>query len=286
MNAPGDQLAADSAETVDRSRKEREGVDGRYMVPGLTRGLLLLEAFSADRPALTLIELSEWIGLPRSSVYRLVYTLSELGFLVRDPATKAYRLGARVLNLGFAYLSSQELVDLARPHLEALRDRINCSAHLAVLDGREIVYLARIPDRRALTSRIQLGARLPAHATTMGRAILAFLPSDEVRRIFAGSTLDAYSDATARDVDALIAQLARDRAHGYVVSRSGYEPGIASVAAPIFRTGQTVAGAINITTPEPTLEGEELETDYKDAVVETAATICRWLGHGAQGPDG
>lgn len=282
MSLPPDQLTPSVGAGAGLSRRTPGEADGRYIVPGLSRGLAVLEAFGAERPALTLMELSRRVGLPRSSVYRLAYTLSELGFLVRDPGTKTYRLGARVLNLGFAYLSSQELVDVARPHLEALRDRTNSAAHLAVLDGREIVYLARLSDQRALTSRIQVGTRLPAHATTMGRAILAFTPPDEVRPIFAGASLRKYSEATAADVDQLEVQLRGDRARGYVVSRSGFEPGIASVAAPIFRPVQSVAGAINITTPEAALQGEELETRYKDAVVEAAAAISRWLGHGRQ----
>ena len=101
--------------------------DSRYIVPALSRGLVLLEAFSAERPTLTLSELSKAVGLSRSSTYRLVYTLEDMGFLLRDEGTKNYRLGTRILALGFAYLASQELVEIAQPHLETLRDRTNCS---------------------------------------------------------------------------------------------------------------------------------------------------------------
>jgi len=253
--------------------------DERYMVPGLARGLAMLAAFTAERRQLSLADLARAVGLTRSSAFRIAYTLAELGYLVRDEASKSYRLGPRVLGLGFAYLASIEIVEIAQPHLVALRDRTQCSAHLAVLDGAEIVYVARHADQKALTSHIQVGSRLPAHATSMGRAILSQLSADDVRARFKGLPLEAFSKVTATTLDDLIAQLARDRAQGYVLSRSNFERGIASVAAPIFDAQGAVTAAINITTPESTLTGDDLETWIRDAVVETAATISEWLGH-------
>jgi DNA-binding IclR family transcriptional regulator len=251
--------------------------DERYMAPALGRGLALLECFGPEKPALGLAELARQLGITRSSCFRLAYTLAELGFLVRDDARKAYRLGPRVLSLGFAYLASQSLVEVARPHLEALRDGTNCAAHLGVLDGTEVVYLARHPDKKALTSRIQVGARLPAHATSMGRVLLASLPPEEVRRRYNGRALRAFTAQTATTLDALLARLAEDRARGYVVSRAAFEPGIASVAAPVFGMDGRAAAAINVSTPEATLRGRALETTIKDAVVATAAAISQWL---------
>ena len=254
-------------------------LDERYLVPALARGLALLECFGAGREELSLVELARGIGMTRSAAYRLVYTLAELGFLARNPERKSYRLGPRVLNLGFAYLASQELAEIARPHLEALRDRTDCSAHLAVLDGTEIVYIARYADKKALTSRISVGTRFPAHATSMGRAILAQLPADEVRRRFNGRALARFSAATPTTLKALLATLEADRARGHIVSRSNFEAGIASVAAPVFDADGAVVGAINISTPEATVPGNALETTIKDQVVHTAKTISEWLGH-------
>ena len=253
--------------------------DSRYIVPALSRGLALLEAFSAERPSLTLSELSKAVGLSRSSTYRLVYTLEDMGFLLRDKGSKSYRLGTRILGLGFAYLASQELVELARPHLEALRDRTNCSAHLGVVEGTELIYVVRVPDRKALTSHIRVGSRLAAHATSMGRAILSHLPESEIRRRFAGVPLQAFTSHTATDVESLIALLEADRARGYILSRSAFAEGIASVAAPVRDADGEVVAAINISTPEATLKGDELETTLKDAVLDTARTISHWLGY-------
>jgi DNA-binding IclR family transcriptional regulator len=157
------------------------GADERYMVPGLARGLAMLSAFTAETPQLSLADLARAVGLTRSSAFRIAYTLAELGYLVRDEATKSYRLGPRVLGLGFAFLSSIEIVEVAQPHLMALRDRTQCSAHLAILDGTEIVYVARHAVQKALTSHVQVGSRLPAHATSMGRALLSQLSADDDR---------------------------------------------------------------------------------------------------------
>lgn len=254
-------------------------IDERYMVPALARGLALLEAFGPEKPALTLVEMAKAIGTTRSSAYRLVYTLTELGFLERDEDAKTYRLGSRVLGLGFSFLSSHELVEVARSHLETLSDAINCSAHLGVLDGTEIVYLARVAVKRALTSGIQVGSRLPAHATSIGRAILMTLPPDEVRERFAGLPLKPFTAETPTTLDGLVQRLAQDRALGYALSRSAFEPGIASVAAPVYGADGIAQGAINITTPESSLHGDELETRIKDAVLDAAADISRWLGY-------
>ena len=254
-------------------------LDERYLVPALARGLALLECFGSGREELSLVELARGVGMTRSAAYRLVYTLAELGFLVRHPERKSYRLGPRVLTLGFAYLASQELAEMARPHLEALRDRTDCSAHLAVLDGTEIVYIARFADKKALTSRITVGTRFPAHATSMGRAILAQLTADEVRARFDGRALARFSTTTPTTLKALHAVLEADRARGYVLSRSGFEAGIASVAAPVFDADGAVVAAINISTPESTLSGNAIETTIKDQVVQTAKTISEWLGH-------
>lgn len=254
-------------------------LDERYLVPALARGLAILECFGSGREELSLVELARGVGMTRSAAYRLVYTLAELGFLVRHPERKSYRLGPRVLSLGFAYLASQEMAEMARPHLEALRDRTNCSAHLAVLDGIEIVYIARFADKKALTSRITVGTRFPAHATSMGRAILAQLTAEEIRRRFEGRTLARFSSTTPTSLKALQSVLEEDRERGYVLSRSGFEAGIASVAAPVFDADGLPVAAINISTPESTLAGNAIETTIKDEVVKTAKTISEWLGH-------
>ena len=253
-------------------------VDDRYMVPALCRGLALLAAFSADRPALSLVDLSRELDISRSSAFRLAYTLVELGYLHRDEATKTYRLGHKVLDLGFSFLASQELVDIARPRLDTLRDQTGCSAHLGVLDGRDVVYLVRCAANRTLTSNIQVGTRLPAYASSMGRAVLAFMPPDAVAQLYGGEKLRPYTDQTATTLPALRKRLDEDRARGCVVSRAAFEAGIASVAAPLFDASGSVVGAVNISTPQAADPAARLETDVLEAVLAAAGDISSWLG--------
>jgi DNA-binding IclR family transcriptional regulator len=250
----------------------------RYMVPGLMRGLAVLEAFSPEQPSLSLAELGRAVGLPRSTAYRLVYTLAELGFLEREGNAKTYRLGPRVLGLGFSYLSSLELVDIARPSLTDLRDRTNCSAHLALLQGTDVLYVARVPAQKMLNSWVQVGSRLPAHATSMGRAILSRMAESNVRTLFQKAELKRYSDETATSVDDLMVVLETDRSLGYAASLSSFEDGIASLAVAIMNEAEEPIGAINVTTPQATLRGDELESEIKDAVLAAAADISRWFG--------
>ncbi len=254
-------------------------IDDRYRVPALSRGLALLEAFSAERPALSLVDLSRVLDISRSSAFRLAYTLVELGYLLRDEAAKTYRLGPRVLNLGFGFLASQELVEIAQPRLRALRDGTGCSAHLGVLDGRDVVYLVRCAANRTLTSNIQVGTRLPAYASSMGRVILASMPADEVARLYEGIELTPYTSQTATTLQALRQKLDGDRSCGYVISRAAFEVGIASVAAPLLDASGSVVGAVNISTPEAAASEDSLRNQILNEVLAAASEISSWLGY-------
>src|SRR6202012_3090897 len=132
------------------------------------------------------------LQVTRSSAYRLLVTLGHLGFVAFDPETKTYALGAEVLRLGYGYLASRDLVEVAMPHLLRLRDRTGWSAHLGELHGRDVVYLARVPTRRSIASTVHIGTRLPARFTTMGRVLLSSLPPGGVREL--------YRDAPAEEV--------------------------------------------------------------------------------------
>jgi DNA-binding IclR family transcriptional regulator len=219
------------------------------------------------------------LDISRSSAFRLAYTLVELGYLHRNEQTKTYRLGPRVLDLGFSFLASQELVDIAQPRLSTLRDETACSAHLGVLDGRDVVYLVRCPANRTLTSTIQVGTRLPAYASSMGRAILSFMPPDAVAQLYRGETLRPYTGQTPTTLAALRQRLDQDRRQGHVISRAAFEAGIASVAAPLFDASGSVVGAVNISTPEAADPASSLETDVLDAVLAAANDISSWLGY-------
>ena len=250
----------------------------RYIVPALERGLRLLRGFTREAPAMGLGEIAEANGLPRATAFRLIRTLETLGYLRRIDGTKTYRLGPAVLSLGFEYLASVDLPEIARPALEGLRDRTGASAHLAIRDRDEIVYLCRIASRSALTSSIRVGTRLAAHGSSMGRVLLADLPADELSSLYLGHGFRRYTDQTPANLDELRAILDDDAKRGYVLSRSYHERGVVSVAAAVRDTTGDAVAAINVTAAENSIAAGALEGTIKDDVVETARTVSSWLG--------
>ncbi len=265
--------------TAKRRSQKKDGPS--YIVPALERGLRLLQAFSRDEPVQSIGGLAKELGLPRSTTFRLADTLVHLGFLVRDEETGEYRIGAAALKLGWNYLSGLELPEIAFPFLSNLRYRTGASVHMAVRDGREIVYVSRLPAHSALTSTIRVGARLPAHATSMGRAMLQDLEEDDLFRLYAGMReLAPFSKETPRTVMQLRTLLSKDAQNdGIVLSRGYYEKGVVSIAAPVRDAGDFVVAAINITSPADKFTEEQLEGVVLDEVLLAARSISEALGH-------
>jgi IclR family pca regulon transcriptional regulator len=254
------------------------GVDARYGVHSLELGLRVLESFDRNAvDAMSLSEIARRIGVSRSSAFRLVHTLERLGYLVREDETKSYRLGARVMSLGYAFLSSKDIAELARPELRRLRAETRCSAHLGILDGSDVLYIARYAAHEPVGSMIAVGARLPAHATTMGRILLAYKPAAYIDEHFT-DPLARFTERTPSTRVELDALLDVDRARGYAISHSNFESGIASIAAPVFDASGDVAAAINVSIPETAID-ERFDTTVRDAVCEVARTVSRLAGY-------
>ena len=233
--------------------------ESRYTVPGLARGLQLLMQFSRHERELTGAELSRRLNLTRASVFRLLHTLEQSGFLERADDGVSYRLGMAVLRLGFEWLASMDLNELGRPVIEELRDRCGYSAHLVIRDEREVVFVAKSPGRNAMFHSIQVGARLPAHATVLGRILLSGLSDAELRRLYPETSLQAYTAKTPTHLKQLKALIEQDRARGYGISMGGFETGISTIAAPVFSGQGLVVAAISISVPSARIEDEAVE---------------------------
>lgn len=219
----------------------------RYLVPGLARGVEILRMFSRDRHRITAPEMARELGIPRSTVFRLVQTLEHLGLLESDDGGHGHRLGVGLLGLGFEYVASLDITEVGRSELEALRDATGYASHIVVRDGTDVIVILKVPGRSAFSGSLNVGARLPAHATVLGRVLLADLASETVRDLYRDRSLGTFSDQTPGDIDALLNLLAQDRARGYAVSQSFFESGISSVAAPIRDHSGNVIAAINVT---------------------------------------
>jgi DNA-binding IclR family transcriptional regulator len=251
---------------MDGSEESRE----RYLVPGLQRGLEILQCFRADRRRITAAELSQELNIPRSTVFRLLTTLQYMGFLEHSPSGREYSLGTSVLSLGFEYIASLELVDVARPILEKLSASAGHSVHLVIRDGREVVVIFKATGKSFLGS-IKVGTRFPAHATILGRMCIAYLDDRELEALYCGVQLQKHSPQTPTTLEDLRTILAEDRKRGYGISEQFFDAGICSVAAPIFEEHGRNAGAINVLVhgvPEP---------EYLRSMIEPVLAAAREL---------
>jgi len=213
-------------------------------VQSLARGLAVIRAFDADHRELALSDVARSAGLTRAAARRFLLTLSALGYVQLQGGR--FSLTPRVLELGYAYLSSLTLPEVALPHMEALVARVNESSSISVLDGTEIVYVARVPTRRIMSINLSVGTRLPAYATSMGRVLLASLPPDELARRLDDTDLRPLSPRTITDRALLELELERVRAQGFAAVDQELEEGLRSLAVPLHDAAGAVVAAINV----------------------------------------
>ena len=240
-------------------------------VQSLARGLAVIRAFDADHPELTLSDVARRAGMTRAAARRFLLTLESLGYVASD--ARAFRLTPRVLELGFSYLSSLSLTEIVQPHLEALSRDVDESVSAAVLDGSDIVYIARVPTRRIMSVRITIGTRFPAFATSMGRVLLAGLPVAAADAALAASDLTRLTERTMTDPGDLRAELARVRTQGWSVVDGELEPGLRSIAAPVHARDGRVVAAVNVSTSATRDSVEHLLDAYRPPLLRTAAAI-------------
>jgi DNA-binding IclR family transcriptional regulator len=192
----------------------------------------------------------------------LLQTLEQMGFVERVGDSANYKLGVAVLRLGFEYLASMELTEHGRPILDALSVATGLSAHLAVRDSREVVVVAKSTGRTVQFNSIQVGARLPAHATVLGRVLLGGQTLDQLHALYEGVALVASSAHTPTTVLALKQLIDADAERGFGISQGGYDAGISTVAAPVFDEHHKIAAVVNVT-----VSANRIDPSLVDALV-------------------
>lgn len=251
----------------------------KYTVETLRRGLNILSLFTRETPALTLTEITTAADLNKTTVFRILSTLENAGFLRRDLDTKRYRPGLKVLQLGFASISSLEVRQLARPYLEQLSQQVGETVSLSVLDGLEIIYVDRVRYRQIVGVVLGMGSRLPAHCVSMGKAVLANLPPEELHQQLDKVELKPCTPNTLIDRDAFETEIARVREQGYATNDEELEMGLRAVAAPIWDNSRQVVAAINISGSTSNISREKMVGELAQAVLHTAAQISQALGY-------
>jgi IclR family transcriptional regulator, pca regulon regulatory protein len=239
-------------------------------VQSLERGLAVIRAFDAAHPELTLSEVAAATNVTRAAARRFLLTLAELGYVRSDG--RLFSLTPKVLELGYAYLSSLSLPDVAEPHLESLAAEVNESSSISVLDRDDVVYVARVPVSRIMTVTISVGTRVPAYATSMGRVLLAGLPAEQLEEYLSRVRLQRLTSRTVSSVASLRAELTRVKTQGWALVNQELEEGLRAVAAPIRDRRDRVIAAVNISTQA---SRTSLETMRRELLPPLLATVKR-----------
>lgn len=220
--------------------------DDREFMTTLAKGLAVLGAFGRQRPTMTLSEAAQVADLSRATARRVLRTLAQLGYVVQDG--RSFSLSPRILDLGFAYLSTQSWIDHARPLMRELSERVGESCSAAILQGNDIVYVVRVPARRIMSAALSVGSRLPALHTALGRILFGYLEEAEIWRRLMSQRIEAYTPQTITDPQALFDRIRADRAQRFAIVDEELERGLRALAVPVLdRSGQAV-GAINLST--------------------------------------
>jgi IclR family transcriptional regulator, pca regulon regulatory protein len=249
----------------------------------LERGLAILSAFRSAQPLLGVSELAREVGLSRSTTHRYVSTLAALGYLQQDVPTRKYRLGPRVLDLGFSAINSMELRELAAPHLRELSDATGYTVNMAILDDLDIVYVERCRStrvgQREIDLNLHVGSRLPAYCTSLGKVLLASLPTGERAARLRRIEFVRRGPNTKTSRQTLSAELNRILRDGFAMNNEELAYGLRSIAAPVLAHDGAAVAAINLAVHSSMISIEDMETQLGPALKGTAADIAARLGY-------
>ncbi len=228
----------------------------------LARGLAVIRGFSQQRTRMSIAQLSQRTGIPRAAVRRVLYTLSKLGYAACDDG-RMFELRPQILAIGHAYLTSTPLARSAQPLLDNVSRAVHESCSMAILDGEDILYVARSSSsQRIMSIDLGVGSRLPAYCTSMGRVLLAQLPPAELTAYLRRVKLRPLTDRTELAKDKLAAVVETVRAKGYALVDQELEIGLRSIAVPVADPGRRVAAALNASTQVARVTIAEMERRF------------------------
>jgi IclR family pca regulon transcriptional regulator len=271
-----------TAQQTARAESQSHSVDSASFqgnpnfVLSLARGLKVIETFEGHTEGQSVADVARQAGLSRAAVRRLLMTLELLGYA--ESIGRVYRLNTRVLKLGFSYLSSTSLPAIAQPILEQVTETVHESSSLSVLDGDEIVYLARSSAKRVMSVGLSVGSRLPAYCTSMGRVLLAALPEPEFVAHVERTHLKALTPKTVTDKTRLIEILHEVRKEGFALADEELELGLRSIAVPVRTRQNRVAAAMNVGVHAARVSCEELIQRFLPVLRENAQMFAHLLG--------
>ena len=249
--------------------------DPNFMT-SLARGLIVIQAFTQQSPQMTISQLSVKTGLSRAAVRRCLYTLTKLGFAGAEDGSR-YSLRPRMLTLSHTYTTSNTLSTAAQPILERMSAALRESFSVATLDGEDIVYIARTQVSRVMAVDLHIGSRLPAYCTSMGRVLLAYLPTEQLEQYLAKAVLTPHTTRTITSVEKLRLALRNVRRNGYALVDQEYEVGLRSLAVPVYAASGRVVATLNLSGNAPRLSVLEMQSRFLNHLRNAANEISVFL---------
>ncbi|MDA8051730.1 MAG: IclR family transcriptional regulator [Rhodospirillales bacterium] len=250
----------------------------KNLVRSLAKGFRVLEAFTPEAPELALAEIARAVGIDNATAFRLLNTLVGLGYVARVAGTRRFRLTLKCLDLGFNAIARSDLTTLALPILRGLVGTVNEAASVGVLEGAEIVYVARVQaGLTRLGVDVRIGSRVPVHSTAIGQAILAFCPPEAQIYILEAAPRQQLTPHTLTDLDALLTRLSEVRAAGWVLSEEETVTGLRVLSAPVLAADGVPAAGLSVAAPAFRMPRAEFEATARDPVLAAAASLSRAL---------
>ncbi len=251
--------------------EEIDALTDPSFMTSLARGLAVVKAFSDQRRAMTIAQISHKTGIPRAAVRRCLYTLKQLGYA--DSEANNFFLKPKILTLGYSYLSSTPLTVSAQPCLNQLSRTLNESCSLAVLEDNEVLYISRSQTSRVLSVALNAGSRLPAYCTSLGRVLLAGLPEAVLDQYLSKVKLVAYTDRTVVNEGRLREIIAETRQRGFAIVEEELEIGLRSIAVPVRGASGATVAALNIGAQATRVSRSQLEQTFLPALLTAAAEL-------------
>jgi IclR family pca regulon transcriptional regulator len=249
-------------------------------ISSLSRGLSVLEAVAESTEDVPLAKLASIVGLKKTSTWRLVRTLVQLGYILQDPETRQLRPAPRILALGYAYLDGLDLKQMVAPFLRDLSARVDETVNLAILNGDELIYIDRVRTDQILNINLHVGSRLPLYNTSLGRALISDMPEAWLKgyleRMGAEPQAKEYVDENGKKLRKLLKETQR---LGYALNDEELVKGLRGVASPIRDRTNAIVAAICITVPAGRATLAKLKGDFVSELLRTADQMSYALGY-------
>lgn len=258
-------------------RPETERARGISEVPAVSRACAVLDLLAAEGGAMRMAEIAQRLGLPRNSTYGIVYTLAAANMV--EVSDGRVSLGLRLFELGGAYAQTVDLIRESRPVAQDLRNASTETTQVAILEGREAVYLVKEDSAQPVRLVSAVGQRVPAHATGIGKAMLAWKPEAILRQLYHGVTLERLTAKTISTKASLFHELGETRKRGYAIDNEESSPEVCCVAAPVFNADLEVVAGLSIAAPASRMPPTR-QVALSGLVIEAATRLTRRLGGG------